>query len=197
MSVESMAIVLHHSRARGTAKLILVGIANHDGDGGAWPTLRTLARYANIQPRNARKALRRLEELQEVRVHLQAGGLPDWDDYDRPNRYEVLVTCPPGCDRSKHHRMVGEVRTPPLWINPRTKATPPDESDRGAPDAGDPLTVPTTPTTPGSASTTGHARDDRGPMCSTCSQVERRCQAVQVKWKDEHRHPFTPREDRR
>ena len=31
MSVEAMAIALHHSRATGTVKLVLIGIANHDG----------------------------------------------------------------------------------------------------------------------------------------------------------------------
>lgn len=104
MSVEAMAIVLHHSRAKGTAKLILLGIANHHGDGGAWPCVETLAGYANVTPRNAQKALATLVGMGEVQSFVQGGGLADWDDYTRPNRYVVRVACPPWCDRTMNHR---------------------------------------------------------------------------------------------
>lgn len=135
MSVESLAAVLHHSRATGTAKLVLIGIANHDGDGGAWPTLGTLGRYANVQPRNVRKALGTLQSLGEIRVHLQAGGTAELPDFQRPNRYDVLVSCPPWCDRTTQHRDT-RARQSPLWTNPRTDATPPDGCDpRGETDA--------------------------------------------------------------
>lgn len=104
MSVEALAVVLHHSKARGTAKLVLLGIANHDGDGGAWPTIATLTKYAAANRRNVQKAIETLKGLGELRVHVQAGGTADLDDYSRPNRYDVLVACPPWCDRSKNHR---------------------------------------------------------------------------------------------
>ena len=125
MSIESMAIVLHHSVATGTAKLILLGIANHDGDGGSWPTLRTLARYANVNQRNVRAALRRLEDLDELRISVQAGGDPNLPDYRRPNYYEVLVTCPETCDRTSRHRDTRAVDQN-LWRGryPRSPATP-------------------------------------------------------------------------
>lgn len=104
MSVESIAIALHHSRATGTAKLILVGIANHDGDGGAWPSLATLARYGNVHVRNAQKAVARLEELGEIRVHVQQGGNSRTPDHAKPNLYEFILTCSPDCDRTKNHQ---------------------------------------------------------------------------------------------
>jgi hypothetical protein len=104
MSVEQLAAVLHHSAATGTDKLVLVGIANHAGDGGAWPTVRTLARYANVSPRQVQKALGRLIASGELTRHVQAGGSAGWDDYTRPNRYDVHVACPDWCDRTAHHR---------------------------------------------------------------------------------------------
>ena len=68
MSVESMAIALHHSRSKGTAKVVLLGIANHDGDGGAYPTVATLAKYANVSRANVQKALTKLESLGEIQI---------------------------------------------------------------------------------------------------------------------------------
>jgi hypothetical protein len=104
VSVESIAIALHHSRATGTAKLVLIGIANHDGDGGAWPTVATLARYAGVAPRNVQIALNKLEELHEIRRIIQAGGDHSIADARRPNRYQFLLSCPPACDHSRNHR---------------------------------------------------------------------------------------------
>lgn len=130
MSVEALSIVLHHSRAKGTAKLVLLGIANHHGDGGAWPAVDTLARYANVTVRNAQKALDTLVGMGEVERFVQGGGLADFDDYLRPNRYVVRVTCPPWCDRTMNHRDTRS-RQAPLWKNRVSKSTPGVGSDRG------------------------------------------------------------------
>ena len=104
MSVEALAVVLHHSRARGTAKLVLIGIANHDGDGGSWPALATLAMYANSDERTVRRCLRSLEKLGEISTVLQGGGHDGIRPQYRPSRYEVLLECPSTCDRTRHHR---------------------------------------------------------------------------------------------
>jgi hypothetical protein len=104
VSVESLAIALNHSRARGTVKLVMLGIANHDGDGGAWPSVQTLARYANVTPRNVQKAIEQLERLGEIRRLVQRGGTHLTADSHRPNLYQVLLQCPPDCDRSSQHR---------------------------------------------------------------------------------------------
>lgn len=111
MSVEAMAAVLHHSKATGTAKLVLLGIANHDGDGGAWPTVATLAKYANTSERGTQKAIARLVELGELRVDRQQGGTADYVDALRPNRYHVLVRCPTGCDGTTRHQVAGQALT--------------------------------------------------------------------------------------
>jgi len=99
-----MTLVLHHSRTRGTAKLVLLGIANHDGDGGAWPSLDTLATYANVDERNVRAALRQLEASGELVTQLQDGGTRDTLSWRRPNRYVLQLRCPLTCDRTSRHR---------------------------------------------------------------------------------------------
>lgn len=105
MSIEAVAIALHHSKARGTARLVLIGVANHDSDGGAWPSVKTLAKYAAVTPRNVQKALRDLEALGEIRTLKQQGGPREMRDEARPNLYEFLLACPPECDHSKKHRI--------------------------------------------------------------------------------------------
>jgi hypothetical protein len=104
MSIESIAVCLHHSRATGTDKVVLLGIANHDGDGGSWPAIATLAKYANVNERNTQKSIERLIELGEIRRHMQQGGNAKTRPDKRPNRYEVLVRCPADCDGSSQHR---------------------------------------------------------------------------------------------
>ncbi len=72
MSIEAVATVLNHSRATGRAKLVLIGIANHLGDQGAWPSISTLARYANASERSVKRDIQELMELGELRVDLQS-----------------------------------------------------------------------------------------------------------------------------
>ncbi len=99
-----MTVCLHHSRATGTAKIVLLGIANHDGDGGAWPSVDTLARYANVHRRNVQKAIDTLVRLHEIEVVLQGGGQAWIADSHRPNLYRITLECPSTCDRSRNHR---------------------------------------------------------------------------------------------
>jgi hypothetical protein len=104
MSIEALSVVLHHSRAKHSAKLVLVGIANHyhpDDDRGAWPSQETLARYANITDRGVRKCIEQLVELGELRVETHGG--PTKGSY-KPNRYWITLECPEDCDRSMNHR---------------------------------------------------------------------------------------------
>lgn len=145
MSVEALALVLHHSRATGTDKLVLIGIANHAGDGGAWPTIETLARYANTAERTVQRSLTRLVELGEVAVHRQAGGTLDHPDHARPNRYDVLVACPATCDRTSNHRSrpLPQAQAD-LWIEGVTPTSPGDAHVTGG----------VTPTSPGGVTPT-------------------------------------------
>lgn len=91
VSVEAVSLVLNWSRARGTAKLVLIGIANHYGDGGAWPSIGTLARYANATERTVQRAIEELVALGEVVVHVREGGTRETRADRRPNRYEITL----------------------------------------------------------------------------------------------------------
>lgn len=118
MSVEHLAAVLHHSKATGTTKLVMVGIANHDGGGGAWPAVSTLAIYAGKSEREVRRCLTRLVAMGEVRIIPRAG---------RSNGYKTLVTCPVWCDKTPQHRDIRKRHKPQesLWITtPDVEVTP-------------------------------------------------------------------------
>lgn len=106
MSIEALSMVLNHSQARGAAKLVLLGIANHlgpDADEGAWPSQERLARYANISDRAVRKSIKTLVELGELRVEVADG--VSRNQY-KPNRYWIQLHCPEDCDGSMWHRRV-------------------------------------------------------------------------------------------
>lgn len=140
MSVESIAIVLHHSKAKGTDKLVLLGIANHEGDGGAWPAVATLARYAGVDERTVQRSLKRLESAGELSIAIQAGGPSGIPAWRRPNRYEVALACPATCDRTRNHRNKPLPQAPAdLWKEGVTPTSPGDAHVTGG----------VTPTSPG------------------------------------------------
>lgn len=192
MSVETLAVVLNHSRAQGTAKVILLGIANHDGDGGAWPAVATLARYANVDVRRVKRHLKALVDSGELRRHVQAGGTRDTPDVFRPNRYDVLVTCPPGCDRTANHKALDgwkrltsgayvPVDNSPEGGVAQTPPGGPDATGGGGADAT--RTVLRTSDGTGSASVTGSREAGPVPRCEICGGTMARCalgQAQQI-----------------
>lgn len=101
MSAEAVTVVLHHSQAEGTAKLVLWGIANHHSDAGAWPSIATLAKYAAVSERRVQQIIRELAALGEIFIEEQ-GGLGQ-HQY-KTNRYHLLIQCPENCDGSLQHK---------------------------------------------------------------------------------------------
>ena len=95
-----MTLVLHHSKAQSAAKLILMGVANHQGDGGAYPSVTTLAKYAAVTERRAQQLLRELEASGELITERQAGGRGQY----KTNLYWINVSCPVDCDGTFNHR---------------------------------------------------------------------------------------------
>lgn len=154
MSVEHLAICLHHSRAKGTAKLILLGIANHHGDGGSWPAVGTLAKYANVDERSVQRSLDKLVSLGELVVH------------DRPgtsNLYELRVMCPGSCDRTPNHRTAADRhRQQPLWITRGDASVTPGTSVTPTP--GTSVTPPPAPASP--EPSINHQPEPRGTQVS-------------------------------
>ena len=89
MSIESVAACLNVQGLRPVTKLVLLGIANHDGDGGSWPAVSTLARYAGVSERTVQRCLRELEQAGHITTLHQAGGGESLRADCRPNRYLV------------------------------------------------------------------------------------------------------------
>jgi hypothetical protein len=89
MAIEVMSLVLNHSKATGRAKLVLLGIANHQGDQGAWPSIATLARYANASERSVKRDIQELVELGELLVEVNAAPV---DAQYKPNLYWVTIS---------------------------------------------------------------------------------------------------------
>lgn len=87
MSVKAMSWVWEHSRAKGSARLVLLALADHAGhDGGdAYPSVRRLAERCGVSERTVQDALKTLAELGELVVNPQAGprGV---------NRYQLTLT---------------------------------------------------------------------------------------------------------
>ena len=166
MSVEHLAIVLNHSQATGTAKVLLLGIANHAGDGGAWPSIRTLTRYAGVDERNVRRALRQLEELGELRIAVQSGGSDRLPSYRRPNRYEVLVRCPRWCDRSAQHRDARQVDLD-LWEDEGTpwRQRPPTPGNSAPPPPG--VSAPRPLASPPAEPSLNHQQEPAGELAGS------------------------------
>jgi hypothetical protein len=205
MSIEAMASVLHHSRARSTAKLVLLGIANHAGDGGAWPTVATLATYANTNERSVQRALAELVELGEVSRALQAGGTARSHKRpnDRPNLYVVLVECPAGCAGGSNHRArEGWKRLEDgTYLPVDTGVTPVSPGDASVTPGVTPVSplgvTPVSPEPsyepPSEPSGLGPAlATDRVIRCDVCHHPEGLCRFRQERNRPEDRHEFTP-----
>lgn len=114
MSVESMVQVFHHSASTGTTKLVLLGVANHDGDGGAFPAMNTLAVYAGIHVTGVRRHVAKLVALGELTVEQNKGGTLNAPEHMRPNLFHVHVPCPGNCEGAPKHRLLCDLCNEPL-----------------------------------------------------------------------------------
>ena len=109
MSARDVALVLNHSQATGTDKVVLLGIAWHMSDtwgDGSYPGIERLAVYAGVSERTVIRSLKNLEELGEIEVHRHSGR-----SYGGPktNRYWVMVECPDTCQRDLWHRPLEDI----------------------------------------------------------------------------------------
>jgi hypothetical protein len=105
MSTVEMAAVLHHSKATGSTKLVLMGIAYHmgkDGLNGCWPAQGTLAEYANISVRQVQRSLNALVELGELEVIVHGAWAKG--SAAQTNVYYLADLCPDMCDGSLNHK---------------------------------------------------------------------------------------------
>lgn len=70
-------------------KLLLLGVAVHDGEGGSWPSVSTLSTYAGIAERNVRAGLAKLQAAGWIEVHRNEGGTRNTRADRRTNLYVV------------------------------------------------------------------------------------------------------------
>jgi len=68
MSIEVMSAVWRHSQSTGRARLVLLAIADHQGEIGAWPSIATLAKMVNASERSVQRDIQELIELDELIV---------------------------------------------------------------------------------------------------------------------------------
>lgn len=103
MTSLDMTSVLVHSRAVGTTKLVLLGIAYHmgkDRSKGCWPSKTTLAAYAGVSVRQVSRSLKELLELNELEIDSRAS----WKrgNGDKTNIYYLTDLCFKTCEPTKH-----------------------------------------------------------------------------------------------
>lgn len=172
-----MSVVLQHAPYKGTEKLILLGMANHDGDAGSFPAIGTLARYANCSESTVDRAIKHLIETKAIKRHIQAGGMANLPDYARPNLYEILVECPPNCDKTKKHKPVDK-DLDLLWRPGVNNEPPPNGEPRGGslaePGGGslaEPLTVLEPPLNKTGSPISSTSPEDRR-KCWACGQTK-------------------------
>lgn len=89
MSVESISWALRAQNISAMEKLVLIGIANHDGDGGSWPSIATLAMYANSSTRTVQRCIQALADRGFITVEQNMGGTMHTRADRRPNHYVI------------------------------------------------------------------------------------------------------------
>lgn len=71
MSIQVMQAVWQHSKADGRARLVLLAIADHQGEIGAWPSIATIARMVNSSERSVQRDIQHLQNIGELIVEVQ------------------------------------------------------------------------------------------------------------------------------
>lgn len=71
MSVQVISAVWQESKATGRARMVLLAIADMQGEIGAWPSIATLARMTNASERSIKRDIRELELSGELLVEYQ------------------------------------------------------------------------------------------------------------------------------
>ena len=71
MSIKVSNAVWEHSRSTGRARLVLLAIADHQGQIGAWPSIATIAKMVNSSERSVQRDIQELVQLGELTVEVQ------------------------------------------------------------------------------------------------------------------------------
>lgn len=71
MGVNITSAVWKHSKSKGRARTTLLAIADHQGEIGAWPSIKTLAKMVNTSERSIQRDISELVALGELTVEVQ------------------------------------------------------------------------------------------------------------------------------
>ncbi len=96
MSIAALTLGLYHSQAVYSTRLVLIAIANFEGEMGAYPSHETIGRLAGGL--NRRTVQRAIDDL------VQMGELTEIHREGQTNLYRVAISCPDDCDRTSSHR---------------------------------------------------------------------------------------------
>lgn len=96
MSVQALGWVFNHSKSTGTARLVLLSIANHvDPDGEGWVHVKRVLAEAAVSLDSYRRAIAWAEEHGEIERLVQEGGSRKMPDRYRPNVFRFPALRPP------------------------------------------------------------------------------------------------------
>lgn len=96
MSISALTLGMYHSRSTYSTRLVLIAIANFEGENGAYPSHDTIGRLAGGL--NRRTVQRAIDDL------VQMGELTEIRREGQTNLYRVAISCPDDCDRTSSHR---------------------------------------------------------------------------------------------
>ena len=96
MSISALTLSMYHSRATYSTRLVLIAIANFEGEHGAYPSHETIGRLAGGL--NRRTVQRAIDDL------IQLGELSEIRRDGVTNLYKITIACPDECDGTTNHR---------------------------------------------------------------------------------------------
>lgn len=96
MSISALTLSLYHSKATYSTRLVLIAIANFEGEYGAYPSHETIGRLAGgLNRRTVQRAIDDLIELGEI-TEIRRDGIT--------NLYKISIACPDECDGTTNHK---------------------------------------------------------------------------------------------
>jgi hypothetical protein len=98
MSIEISNAVWRESKSTGRARLVLLAIADHQGEIGAWPSIETIAKMVNSSERSVQRDIQELVALGELEVHVQKA--PSRGQY-KSNLYWVILPSLSGVTKTR------------------------------------------------------------------------------------------------
>lgn len=96
MSISALTLSMYHSKATYSTRLVLIAIANFEGENGAYPSHETIGRLAGgLNRRTVQRAIDDLVQMGEL-TEVRRDGIT--------NLYKVAIACPDECDGTTNHR---------------------------------------------------------------------------------------------